>query len=68
MLAHELMSTDACMLRCCRDTRRLVLEPVERMVERVQEMADDPLSQVCGLAALCCTQQLQPLHSAQHAH
>jgi len=27
------------------DTRRLVLQPVERMVERVREMAEDPLTQ-----------------------
>lgn len=27
------------------DTRRLVLDPVERMVERVREMAEDPLTQ-----------------------
>lgn len=29
-----------------RDTRRLVLRPVERMVGRVREMAEDPLMQV----------------------
>lgn len=29
------------------DTHALVLRPVERMVERVREMAEDPLMQVC---------------------
>jgi hypothetical protein len=28
------------------DSRRLVLQPVERMVDRVREMAEDPLRQV----------------------
>jgi hypothetical protein len=30
------------------DSRRLVLRPVERMVDRVREMAEDPLRQARG--------------------